>query len=67
MLYLSGLPVNANDLRPWKDIEKGQNKKMLVFGNRHMEAIINGKKAIEKPSRRIRKLKKKVMSITRVF
>lgn len=40
---------------------------MLVFGNKSLEKIISGEAKEVKPSRRIRKLKKKASKITRIF
>ena len=40
---------------------------MVVFGNRHLEEILAGTSEIPKPSRRIRKLRKKALAFGRVF
>lgn len=40
---------------------------MLVFGNKRLEQIVNGIKEKGKPSRRVRKLRKKAMKVSRVF
>ncbi len=40
---------------------------MVVFGSRHLEEILAGTSEIPKPSRRVRKLRKKALSIGRIF
>lgn len=40
---------------------------MEIFGNRQLEQVISGDKQVEKTSRRVRKLKKKALKISRVF
>lgn len=42
---------------------------MHVFGNRQLEQVITGKKKLEKEktSRRLKKLKKKILLVSRIF